>query len=490
MLHSSSNTVDILIVGAGPVGLFLANECVRRGLRCRIIEAHSGQSVHSKALAIFPRTLEIFDMAGLAPDFLKLANRVQSVAVMSQDRALAHIQFKPDHTPYPFVAMVPQNITEGLLVDALRRRGADVEYDSQFISLEQFPDSVSVTIERKGVAEKIRSAFVVGCDGAHSAIRRSLGIELEGGEYRMPFMLADIETNDDLPGNELQLCSSTHGPVAIFPISATRRRIVATVDRAEGDAPTLEFTQRLLAERAPAAIQAKALCWSSYFRIHHRHASRLRAGRIFLAGDAAHIHSPFGGQGMNTGLHDVWNLVWKLELAVRGPGNELLLDTYTQERVPIIEDVIETTDRLTKVLGTPHLLAQFLRDSLIPLVSHISAFRHAVVERLSGLGIAYTGSSIIHNSGKRAFEECMRGGQPSTAQFFLFLPEDAPLSFWTSAQSLASAMNGLLTVQASQSPGIRLVRPDGYVAFCSESHEEIGTLHVVRDLLTKMLAIE
>ena len=152
MIHSSSSNVDVLIVGAGPVGLFLANECARRNLRWRIVEAHAGQSEHSKALAIFPRTLEIFDMADLVPAFLEAANRVNAVAVMSHDRTLARIRFEPEQTPYPFVAMVPQDVTESLLAEALHRRGGMVEYNTSFVSLEQSADTVSITVERDGVA--------------------------------------------------------------------------------------------------------------------------------------------------------------------------------------------------------------------------------------------------------------------------------------------------------------------------------------------------
>jgi NADPH-dependent dioxygenase len=204
MTYSSPITVDILIVGAGPVGLFLANECARRNLRFKIIESRSGQSEHSKALAIFPRTLEIFDMAGLVPAFLEAANRVNSVAVMSHDRTLARIRFEPEQTPYPYVAMVPQNVTESLLAEALKRWGGTVEYNTSFVSLEQSSDGVSVTIERLGTRESVRAAFVVGCDGAHSGVRKSLGIELDGGDNELPVMLADLETTQELPANEMQ----------------------------------------------------------------------------------------------------------------------------------------------------------------------------------------------------------------------------------------------------------------------------------------------
>jgi 2-polyprenyl-6-methoxyphenol hydroxylase-like FAD-dependent oxidoreductase len=438
MTYSSPNTVDILIVGAGPVGLFLANECARRNLRWRIVESRSGQSEHSKALAIFPRTLEIFDMAGLAPAFLEVANRVNSVAVMSHDHTLARIPFEPEHTPYPFVAMVPQNVTESLLAQALKRLGGSVDYNTSFVSLEQSTDTVLVTVERGGAPESIHAAFVVGCDGAHSGVRKSLGIELEGGDYDMPFMLADIETNQELPANEMQLCPSTHGPVAIFPMSATRRRIVATLEYPEGEAPSLELAKRVLAERAPREIEARGLHWSSYFRIHHRHASVLRKDHVFLAGDAAHIHSPFGGQGMNTGLHDVWNLIWKLEMTLRGHGGDQLLDSYSEERLPIIADVIETTDRLTKVMGMPNILAQFLRDSLIPTISHLSTFQHAFVNRLSGLGISYAESPIVEGGGGRIFEDFMRGGQIPATHFVLLVPEDASTSLRNSVEFVAA----------------------------------------------------
>src|SRR5215470_15594903 len=250
---------DVLIVGAGPVGLFLANECARRGLRWRLIEAHSRQSTHSKALAIFPRTLEIFDMAGIAAPFLQEANRVTSVAVMVPERTLAEIPFTPEESPYPFIAMVPQNVTEQLLVDELRRKGGNIEYETAFVGANQQHDAVSVTISRQGKPIQFRAAFVVGCDGAHSAVRRTLGLQFLGGEYDASFMLADIEMNEVLPSDQLQLCPSEFGPLAIFPMSATRRRIVATIDRAEGDAPSLDLVRRILRQRAPRGIETRSL---------------------------------------------------------------------------------------------------------------------------------------------------------------------------------------------------------------------------------------
>ena len=197
-MNTQATDTDVLIVGAGPVGLFLANECARRGLRWRLIEARSSQSEHSKALALFPRTLEIFDMAGVVQPFLKAANRVTWVAVVSHERRIARIHFTPGGTPYPFVGMVPQDVTERLLVAELLRKGGAVEYDTTFVSAVQNETYVHATLERKGERLELTAKYVVGCDGAHSAVRHLLDLPFEGEEYEDLFMLADIDTNDVL----------------------------------------------------------------------------------------------------------------------------------------------------------------------------------------------------------------------------------------------------------------------------------------------------
>ena len=483
-MHEITVDTDILIVGAGPVGLFLANECARRGLRWRLVEARSSQSEHSKALAIFPRTMEIFDMAGIAGPFLAKANRVTSVAVMAHGRALAHMRFEPEGSPYSFVAMVPQNDTEQILAEELRRKGGSVEYDTAFVSAEQQDDFVSVTLDKKGVPAFSRASFVIGCDGAHSAVRHTLKLPLEGGEYDPSFMLADVDTNE-MPAGELQLCPSEYGPVAIFPMSATRRRIVATVDQTEGEAPSLEMVKEILAQRAPSGIEARSLHWSSYFRIHHRHAAKLRIGRMFIAGDAAHIHSPFGGQGMNTGLHDIWNLAWKLDLFLKGHGNELLLDSYGSERLPIIQDVIETTDHLTKVMGTPNKFAQALRDAVIPMVSRLAPFQHAFVKRLSELGIAYGGSPIVEGPGERYLDDSMRGGKGICSRFLMVVGEETTPRVEEAAKELCSSFSEIVELRLAPQPGVRLVRPDGYTAYFSQGQDSAAAVAAIGSLLER-----
>lgn len=481
----SSNTVDVLIVGAGPVGLFLANECARRALTWRIIEKNARQSEHSKALAVMPHTLEILDMAGLVEPFLQAANRTTNVALFADRNRLAKITFAPKESQYPFIAMVPQNVTESLLVHALESKGGAVEYETSLVSAAEGDDGVAASVERSGRRETIKAAFLVGCDGAHSAVRKILHLPFEGGEYDATFMLADVETNAALSSDEMQLCSHEDGPLAIFPISNARRRVVATVMHAAGDAPSLDLVRTILAKRGPNGIRAHGLNWSSYFRVHHRHVASLQSGNVFLAGDAAHIHSPFGGQGMNTGLHDAWNLAWKLDLAVRGYAEPALLDSYSVERLPVIRRVIATTDLLTKAMGTSSKVAQALRNALIPIVTRLPSFRHTFVERLSQLGVAYGGSPIIEGHGERCFEQWMRGGQSLRSRFVLVYGSDGS-ALAEEIRNLASEFADTLELRAAERPGVTLIRPDGYTAFISQ-HGTINDARLMREVLQRQV---
>lgn len=479
---------DVLIVGAGPVGLFLANECNRRGLRHRIVEARAAPSQHSKALAIFPRTLEIFDMAGVVKPFLEAANRVTSVTVMAQGRTLADMSFAPRETPYPFIAMVPQNVTEQLLARHLQRSGSGIAYETSFVTANQHDDHVEVTVERRGRRTAMRAAFVVGCDGAHSPVRHLLNLSFDGAEYHDLFLLADIETNDALPTDQLQLCPHEQGPLAIFPMSASRRRIVAMIQHPQGDAPSMELVRDMLRQRAPAGIEARALHWSSYFHIHHRHVAQLRDRRMFVAGDAAHIHSPFGGQGMNTGLQDVWNLAWKLDLALRGHGNERLLDSYGAERLPVIRDVIATTDLMTRAFSTPSRFVQTLRNAAIPILSRFAPFQHAFVQRLSELGIGYPHSPIVDGSGARYFDESIRGGEGIRSRYLLLVGRESNPAIIEAARQWAGAHGELVELRQSQRPGISLIRPDGYIARNGSDGDGVASLTATRELLQRQTA--
>lgn len=484
MNNGGDARLNVLIVGAGPVGLLLANECARRGLKYRIVERRTELSVHSKALAIFPRTLEVLDMAGLVEPFLKEANPVTWVSITSGQHRLAHIQFAPDGTPYPYVAMVPQNVTEAILESELRRRGGAVEFGTEFLGFEPNLEGGIASFNRNGTVERCATQFLVGCDGAHSAVRHLLTLPFEGAQYTALFLLADVETNESLPADAMQLCSSRLGPLAIFPMSPHRRRIVATLAEPEGDSPSLELVRRLLAERAPLGIEVRGVHWSSYFRVHHRQLSQLRVGNIFLAGDAAHIHSPFGGQGMNTGLQDVWNLAWKLDLASRDRATELLLDSYSLERRPIIARVIELTDRMTRTLGSTGLLSQCMRSVALPLASRLPGVQRAMVRRLAQLDLKLAGSPVVEGSGQRCFVDSLRGGAGIKSRYVLFLKEDDRK---LAESALLGSFGHSLEFRSLSHGGTTLVRPDGYVAYSSHNTEPNVAISAVKAILTRQL---
>src|SRR5262249_44448075 len=209
---------------------------------------------------------------------------------------------------------------------------------------------------------------------------------------------------------------------------------------------------------------------------------------MFIAGDAAHIHSPFGGQGMNTGLQDVWNLVWKLDLVLRGHGNEQLLESYSAERRPVIKQVVETTDLMTRVMGAPSKLAQALRDAVIPMVSRLAPFQHAFVQRLSELGIAYRGSPIVEGPGARYFDDSLRRGTGIGSRFLLLI-NDAEAASGDAAKQLFEPFRNVLELRPSTRPGITLVRPDGHWE-CSAGHTGISELESVRSLLQRQVTQE
>lgn len=257
-----------------------------------------------------------------------------------------------------------------------------------------------------------------------------------------------------------------------------------TIEAPEGDAPTLERVQKIAAQRAPGGIEARALPWSSYFRILHRHAARLRVGRFFIAGDAAHIHSPFGGQGMNTGLHDIWNLVWKLDMFLHGRGNDQLLDSCSSERLPVIKSILGTTDFLTKAMGTPNKFSEALRDILIPMGSRLAPYQHAFVQRPSELGIAHSGRPIVDGPGKRYLDDSMLGGGIAS-RFLLVLGNDVELSTAEAARHLCEQLNDMVELRRASRPGVALIRPDGYMAYSGHNGDGIARLEDVLSVLER-----
>jgi 2-polyprenyl-6-methoxyphenol hydroxylase-like FAD-dependent oxidoreductase len=455
---------EVLVVGAGPVGLFLARELVRHGHRVLLVEKKSGQSEHSKALAVMPRTLEVFEMAGMARPFLDAAHIVTKAAVLDGDQRLGVLPIEPAVSRYPYVAMIPQDVTERLLLAELRGAGGDVRYDTEALAVEQSTDSVRVRLRSGNTEQWVEAAYLIGTDGAHSVVRHALGLEFEGGSYAASFVLADIETTGNVPTDEMQLCPHAAGALACFPMSASRRRIVAMVDEAPPLGPDLAFVQRLLDTRGLEQLRATRLIWGSNFKIHHRQASRMSSQNVFLAGDAAHIHSPFGAQGMNTGLQDAWNLAWKLRLALSGLATPELLASYAMERHAVAERVIRITDTITKAMASRNRLAQALRRRAIPMLTRLEWFKRVFVATLTELSVGYPSSPVIEGKGRRAADEPLEGGarlyERLGAGFVLLTPRATRLGELSARYSTTVERAAHLNAD-----GVRLIRPDGYIAF-------------------------
>ncbi|NUK04350.1 FAD-dependent monooxygenase [Streptomyces lunaelactis] len=371
MVHTEVS--DVLVAGAGPVGLTAAAELRRRGVACRIVDRLPARLPFAKAVGIQPRTLEIWDRMGLVRAALDAAvpMRGQLIYVNGAEQARLDLVLPPE-VPYGFAAL-PQYETERILEEFLARFGTRIERGTELLSFTQDADGVSSRLlSSSGAEEEVRSRFLVGCDGAHSIVRKTLGLTFEGGAFPEEYMLADVEVDWDLPPgygvramhhdaegavDDVLVCIPLPGPgryrmsMLVPPeLSTARRTEGADQDGVAhglegGRAPALPHIQAVLDRLSPQPTTASAMRWSSVFRISHRLVDRYADGRVFVAGDAAHIHPPTGAQGMNTGIQDAYNLAWKLALAAGGSAHPQLLASYDAERRPIGEEVVGRTVR-------------------------------------------------------------------------------------------------------------------------------------------------
>ncbi len=391
--------IDALVVGAGPVGLVAALELARHGLTSTIIDRAAAPSTFSKALVIFARTLETFRLMGVAEDFVATGRQLEKIAFYRQQVLLAKLSFATLPSPYPFALGLPQSETERLLGRRLSEQGVHVKWSTELVGLQQHDDSVEARVRTpSGEEQVIRASWLLGCDGAHSTVRHLLGLTFKGAAYDESFLLADVRLSGELPEGDVILIFADQGVLGIFRFSEERARIIAQFaeESPEQSAePSLETLQSYLRERCPGTITASDPTWISRFRIARRKVRRFRVERVFLAGDAAHVHSPAGGQGMNTGIQDAFNLVWKMKLVTRKNAPESLLDSYTAEREPVARSVLALTDYLTRMATSRNPLVQSARTMLVPLFSEVEQVGERIIEAMSGIRVNYRRSPII-----------------------------------------------------------------------------------------------
>ncbi|MFK0291802.1 FAD-dependent monooxygenase [Streptomyces sp. NPDC090442] len=364
--------VDVLVVGAGPVGLTVAAELRRHGVDCRIVDRLAAPEPYAKAIGIVPRTLEVWDAMGLVRRALDKAvpHLGQLVYIDGKPRPRVELTLPPE-IPYPF-ATLPQYETERLLAEHLASFGTEVERSIELRSLETHPDEVEATLAHAdGQIERLHARYVVGCDGAHSLVRKVAGLTFEGDAFPEQYMIGDVEVDWELPAGhsmrsvKLDANGEVDDMLVCIPMPGGRRywlSMLCPSAQAEGEDESsasdesglglgdgqgldLGQIQAVLDRLSPEVTTASTLRWSSSFRTSHRLVDRYRNGRLFVAGDAAHIHPPLGGQGLNTGVQDAYNLAWKLALVVRGLATDGLLETYHAERRPVAEEVLNRTVR-------------------------------------------------------------------------------------------------------------------------------------------------
>lgn len=375
------NKTDVLIVGAGPTGLTLATKLARRGISHLIIDRLDEHANTSRAAVVHARTLEVLSELSISDRLISAGIKVPRFTVRARDQKLLTIRFDHLPSPYPFTLMVPQNEIEDIITFRLRELGSTIHRGIEAVGLEQDEGGVTARLQD---GRTIAAQYAVGADGLHSIVRQSAGIDFDGGTYEQSFLLADVHMKWAFDASEVMLFFSPEGLVVVAPLPRGHHRIVATVDEAR-EHPDLSDVQAILDARGPvhSKAQIQDVVWSSRFRVQHRVARRYRNGRMILAGDAAHVHSPAGGQGMNTGIQDASFLGGLLPAAlIEGPAG---LDVYEAKRRPVALDVVRLTDRLTGMATLKGGLQKGLRNVMLRTLDHVPGFRSALARKLSQL---------------------------------------------------------------------------------------------------------
>jgi 2-polyprenyl-6-methoxyphenol hydroxylase-like FAD-dependent oxidoreductase len=385
IMQDAKGEAQILITGAGPSGLALAAELSRRGVTPLIIDRQAAGANTSRACVVHARTMEVLEPLGVTQDLLAEGVKVPIFRIRDRDRPLVSIDFSDIPSPYRFTLMIPQHRVEHHLLQHLEGMGCSVMRPCELLRFAAAPRQIEAQAQINGSIRAIRAQWLVGCDGMHSRVRQQSGIAFSGGAYEESFVLADVLMDWPLSRDEVTLFYSPKGLVVVAPLPDERFRIVATVDQAP-EVPSLDFMQAVLDERGPTTSPGgiREVAWSSRFHIHHRVAEAPRKGRVLLCGDAAHVHSPAGGQGMNTGIQDSVSLAEALTETL-ADGDESRLDAWAAQRHQVASDVVALTDRMTRMATMKSPTGKVLRNVAVMLAGHLPPVRAAVARTLAEL---------------------------------------------------------------------------------------------------------
>jgi 2-polyprenyl-6-methoxyphenol hydroxylase-like FAD-dependent oxidoreductase len=488
---------DLLVVGAGPVGLTMAAEAARFGLSVRIIDKSTHATTTSKALVLWSRTLELIDRMGCTQSFLDAGIRAHRSSIRHGKTLLGQAQFDDVPSLYNYGLMIPQRDTERLMAAHLAGFGVTVEREVELTGFSAEPDHVDATLRHAdGRMESTQAAWLVGCDGAHSTVRHCLDIPFDGRAQGDEWILGDVRLEGDgaPPGDEVAVFLHEDGLFVVFPIPGGRARVVGTMGQIDAAQPrpdpTLDDIQALIDDRTAGGFRAVDPVWLSGFRVHERKVAQYRHGRVFLAGDAAHIHSPAGGQGMNTGMQDGINLAWKLAMVKRGDAAPGLLDSYSPERSAVGDMVLRNATRMTDMATLSNPAAQAMRNLALRFMLGFHAVQDRLATTMSETDIAYRGSPLSvattrapHGltAGERLLPEHHAGAPPGAGRaprFVLFAAGDK-------ARALAADFPALLEPAPRTPPDPRvllILRPDGYIGLSAGADDWDAAEAYLREL--------
>lgn len=490
---------DVLIVGAGPTGLVLALWLAKLGVKPRIIDKTAEPGTTSRALAVHARTLELYRQLELADTVVRRGHKVPAVNLWVKGERRARLPFETvgqDLTAYPFLHIFPQDEHERLLIDRLEALGVSVERRVELVSFTEESDRIIARLRgSNGEESRCEASYVAGCDGARSTVREMLGTGFPGGTYRHLFHVADVVADGPAIDGELHIDLDEADFLAVFPLAGKgRARLIGTVRDERADrADTLKFED--VSHRAIQQLKVRVdkVNWFSTYHVHHRVTEHFRKGRAFLLGDAAHIHSPAGGQGMNTGIGDAINLAWKLATVIAGRAPDGLLDSYEAERIGFARRLVATTDRVFSLTTAEGPIAEVLRTRIAPVlfprVIAFEAARDYLFRTVSQIAVNYRGGPLSVGSADRVHGgdrlPWVRGEavdnfatlSAMTWQVHVYGSASAELEAWCAARRLPLHVFDWKPAHATAGlarGAVYLLRPDTYVALAEPSGAPAG----------------
>jgi 2-polyprenyl-6-methoxyphenol hydroxylase-like FAD-dependent oxidoreductase len=518
----SEDLKPVLIAGAGPTGMMAAIELSRFNIPFRLIEKKAEPETTSRAIGVQARTLELLEQRGLGSSLVQLGKHGLAFSLYGEGKRIWRLDFERISSKYNYLLFVSQAETENVLREALAKAGVTIERNVTFLALGQADRDTKLTAvlqHRDGSLEQFECSYLIDAEGAHSTGRGTVGLHFEGKSHVEEYALGDLHIDgDDLVETDFHIFSSEHGFMSMFPMGGRRFRVMADnpiSQQSEGTGPSLEEFQQIYDQRSHIPARLRDMSWSSWFRINSRMVNRLQVGRVFLGGDSAHIHSPAGAQGMNTGMQDMMNLCWKLAMVMKGQAKPELLETYSKERIPVIQNVLKKTEATNDAIASKSKLFRSVFNHVAPWLVGMENVQDNASEHMSQLALNYRESPLSVSGGNSGelragdrlpdlpvtllHSEGSSETQPRPATIFnllspsfftlLYCNVSDPAKTHSEVQSAIGPWHHMMRGQLiaaipgddrfkkylGSSPLIILVRPDGYAAFIG-SENSIGKL--------------